>query len=157
MKRALTGRLNKEIPAEAVTVSCAKEGCRVSLKDAPSPHWVIDMDHSFFGLANKPHCDFLFIGWDGNRKVDWIVPLELKKGSVDAAGLEKQLKAGSAFAEEWIAAKRKVQFLPVGVYGGKLKPRQRDLLRRSRISFHGKKYELKLIRCNSRLTKAFGS
>ena len=150
----LMERLKDEIPKRAIVKRCAKEGCEVSLKNAPSPHLVIDVDHPFFGLENESHCDFLFISCDCAGGANWVVPLELKRGSPNATEMVEQLQAGSVFAQAQIPAKYKTQFLPVGVYGGRLHTNQRDRLRKARISFRRKKYEIKLIRCGAPLKTA---
>ena len=123
---ALMERLKGEIPKRAIVNRCAKEGCEVSLRNAPSPHLVIDVDAPFFGL-------------------------ELKRGSPNATEMVNQLQAGAGFAQVRIPAKHKTQFLPVGVYGRRLHKDQMDKLKKARISFRSKKYEIKLIRCGTPL------
>ena len=147
----LMERLKGEIPKRAIVNKCAKEGCEVSLRNAPSPHLVINVDAPFFGLENESHCDFLFISCDCAGEDNWGVPLELKRGSPNATEMINQLKAGSGFAQDRIPAKHKTRFLPVGVYGGRLHTSQRDRLRKARISFRGKKYEIELVRCGTPL------
>ena len=151
---ALMERLKDEIPKRVVVKNCVKDGCKVSLKNAPSPHLVIDVDDPSFGLENESHCDFLFISCDCANGANWVVPLELKRGSPDATEMVEQLQAGSGFAQVRIPAKHKTQFLPVGVYGGRLHKDQMDKLRKARISFRSKKYEIKLIRCGTPLKTA---
>ena len=151
---ALMKRLKDEIPEGAIVNRCEEEGCRVPLNNAPSPHLVIDVDHSSFGLDDDIHCDFLFIGCDGPRGDNWVVPLELKRGSPDATKMVEQLQAGSGFVQARIPVELGTQFLPVGVYGGRLKKMDRDRLRKARISFRSKKYEIKLIRCGTPLIRA---
>ena len=148
---ALMERLKDEISKRAIVNRCAKEGCEVSLRNAPSPHLVIDVDDPSFGLENKSHCDFLFISCDCASGANWVVPLELKRGSPNATAMVNQLQAGAGFAQDRIPAKHKTRFLPIGVYGGRLHTNQRDRLRKARILFRGKKYEIELIRCGTPL------
>ena len=152
---ALMERLKNELPKGAIVKKCEEKGCKVPLPNAPSSHLVINVNHPFFGLEDKTHCDFLFISCDCACGTSWVVPLELKGGSLDASDMIGQLKAGSNFAQAWIPAKYKTQFLPVGVYGGRLHKSQRDQLRKARVSFRGKKYEIKLIRSGTPLKMAF--
>ena len=147
-------RLKDELPVGATVKRCSAEGCNVPLKNAPTPNLVMDLDHPFFGLKDKVHCDFLFIGWDCNGGANWAVPLELKRGSPDATELVSQLQAGSEVARAKIPDEHKTHFLPIGAYGGRLHKTQRDKLRKSRVSFRRRRYEIKLIRCGTPLKTA---
>ncbi len=150
----LVERLKNELPEGTIVKRCSKEACNVPLKNAPSPHLVIDLDHSYFGLKDEIHFDFLFISCDCNGGANWVVPLELKRGSPDATEMVSQLQAGSGVAQARIPEKHRAQFLPVGAFGGRLHIIQRDKLRKARISFRRKKYEIKLIRCGTPLKTA---
>ncbi len=151
---AIVERLKNELPEGTIVKRCSKEGCNVSLKNAPSPHLVMNLDHSYFCLKDKIHCDFLFISCGSSGGANWVVPLELKRGSPDATEMVSQLQAGSGVAQARIPEKHKAQFLPVGAFGGRLHIIQRDKLRKARISFRRKKYEIKLIRCGTPLKTA---
>ena len=147
----LVEQLKDELPEGTIVKRCSAEGCNVSLKDAPSPHLVMDLDHDFFGLKDKTHCDFLFISCECSGGANWVVPLELKRGSPDATEMVSQLQAGSGVAQARIPDEHKTHFLPVGAYGGRLHITQRDKLRKSRVSFRRKEYQIKLIRCGTPL------
>ncbi len=129
---------------------CTKKGCNVPLTGAPSPYLLVDMDCRALGIpADSGRCDFLFVGCESTRGADWVVPLELKRGSPDATDIVKQLQAGAQFAQDRIPAQHESTFLPVAVYGGKLHSAQINKFKRSRILFHGKKYEIKLHHCKT--------
>lgn len=149
--RELLKSMKKGVPERAIVSKCAKQGCRVVLKDVPFSHIIMDLDHSFFGLVDKPHCDFVFIG---SGEPNWAVPLELKRGSPDATEMTRQLQAGSDFVQDRIPATLKMRFRPIGAYGGHLHKRERDQLRKARISFRNRKYEIRLIRCGTPLNTA---
>lgn len=151
---SLFERLKDELPEGSIVKRCSAEGCNVPLKDAPTPHLVMDLDHPFFRLKDKVHCDFLFISWDCNDGDNWVMPLELKRGSPDATEMVLQLQAGSGVAQAQIPDEHRTRFLPIGVYGGRLHISQRDKLRKSRVSFRGKQYQIKLIRCRTPLKTA---
>lgn len=139
-------RLEVGLPEGAIVKRCSAEGCNVPLKDAPKPHLVMDLDHDYFDLKDEIHCDFLFVSCECNGGTDWVVPLELKGGELDATEIKTQLQAGSNFAQALIPEDHKSRFRPVGVYGGRLHKFQRDKLRRARILYRRKRYEVKLIR-----------
>ena len=153
----LVEALKRDIPSECQARRCTKEGCNVPLRDAPSPHLLIDMDcHALDIPSGGGRCDFLFVGCEGTRGAGWVVPLELKSGSPRATEIVEQLRAGAQFAEARISTQHKPTFLPVAVYGGKLHRAERDKLKESRntVSFRDKTYEIKLMRCNAPLKNA---
>ena len=146
----LVEALKSNISSECYARRCTKEGCNVPLKDAPSPHLLIDMDCSALEIPpDSGRCDFLFVGCESTRGAGWVVPLELKSGSPDATEIVEQLRAGAQFAQTRIPAQHKPTFLPVAVYGGKLHRAEIDKLKKSRIPFRGKTYEISLKRCKT--------
>ena len=147
-------RLKDGLPEGAIAKRCSADGCNVPLKDAPSPHLVLDLDHPCFGLKDNIHCDFLFISCDCIGGDNWVVPLELKRGSPDATEMVSQLQAGSGIAQARIPEDHMTQFRPVGAFGGRLHKSQRNKLRRARILYRRKRYEVKLIRCGTPLSVA---
>ena len=148
----LVEALKRNISSECHVRRCTKEGCNVPLKDAPSPHLLIDIDCSALGIPSESgRCDFLFVGCERTRGASWVVPLELKSGSPRATDIVEQLRAGARFAAAQIPAQHKPAFLPVAVYGGKLHRAESDKLKKSRIPFRGKTYEITLNRCNTPL------
>ena len=149
--------LKRNIPPECHARRCTKEGCNVPLRDAPSPHLLIDMDCRALEIpSGSGRCDFLFVGCEGTRGAGWVVPLELKRGSPRATEIVEQLRAGAKFADDRIPAHLEPTFLPVAVYGGKLHRAERDKLKESRntVPFRDKTYEIKLMRCNAPLKNA---
>ena len=146
----LVEALKRNTSSECHVRRCTKEGCNVPLKGAPSSHLLIDMDCSALEIPpSSGRCDFLFVGCDGTRGAGWVVPLELKSGSPDATDIVEQLRAGARFAQARIPAQHEPAFLPVAVYGGKLHRAESDKLKKSRIPFRGKTYEIVLKRCKT--------
>ena len=129
-----------------------KEGCSVSLKDAPVPSITIDMDKRQAPVGqNEAKCDYIFIGGSGNV---FLMPLELKKGKLDASQIVKQLQAGANIAARIIPRGEHVRFRPVGVCGGKIHPDQRRQLLQSEIRFNGQRPTVELLNCGDPLIKA---
>ena len=146
----LVEALKSNISSECHARRCTKEGCNVPLKDAPAPHLLIDMDCSALEIPpDSGRCDFLFVGCESTHGAGWVVPLELKSGSPDATEIVEQLRAGAQFAQARIPAQHKPTFLPVAVYGGKPHRAESDKLKKSRIPFRGKTYEISLKRCKT--------
>ena len=130
-----------------------KEGCSVSLKDAPRPFITIDMDNKQTRVRkNETKCDYIFIGGSGNV---FLVPLELKKGKLDTSDVVKQLQAGANIAATRIIPKRaQVQFLPVAVCGGKFHRIERYRLSQRKIRFRNQNSNVQLLKCGQRLIDA---
>ena len=153
----LVERIKKSLPNRcfAKGQKHTKKGCSVSLKNAPKPYIMIDLDkpEALVG-QNDPKCDYIFIGGSNNVLVE---PLELKKGELDASQVVKQLQAGADIADaRIIPAGDQVQFRPVAVYGGKFhKAQKRELLKpSSKIRFKGVRFNIHLLKCDQPLIEA---
>ena len=151
----LVERIKKKLPAGCIAKGkYRKKGCSVSLKNAPKPPLMIDMDECQALVGkNKTKCDYIFIG--GCDDV-LLAPLELKKGELDASKVVKQLQAGADIATRIIPAGEPVQFRPVAVFGGKLHRIQRaQLLKASnKIRFKGEPFNIHLLKCGQPLIEA---
>ncbi len=148
----LVNLIEKKLSDGCFAKKLKKEGCSVSLKDAPVPSITIDMDKPQVPVKqSETKCDYIFIGGSGNV---FLVPLELKKGKLDASQIVKQLQAGANIAARIIPRGEHVQFRPVGVCGGKIHPDQRRQLLQSEIRFNGQRPTVELLNCGDPLIKA---
>ena len=150
----LVRRIRENLPDECfATGRLRKEGCSVSLKDAPAPFVMIDMDKPQAPVGqNETKCDYIFIGGSGNVL---LVPLELKRGKLDASDIVRQLQAGANIAAARIIPKREqVRFLPVAVCGGKFHRIERRRLSQRKIRFKSQSSNVQLLRCGQRLIDA---
>ena len=150
----LVRRIRENLPDECfATGRLRKEGCSVSLKDAPTPSITIDMDKPQAPVGqDETKCDYIFIG--GCDDVV-LVPLELKRGKLDASDVAKQLQAGANIAAARIIPKHEqVQFLPVAVCGGKFHRAEIRRLSQSKIRFNNQNANVRLLRCGQRLIDA---
>ena len=71
--------------------------------------------------------------------------------------MTKQLQTGAAFAEQQLVPNRaEAHFRPIVAHGGRLHRSQSEALkkRQCHIRFRGGRYEIKLIKCGSRLALA---
>ena len=152
----LVGRIRDSLPDGCIASGrLRKEGCSVSLKNAPTPWVAVDMDKPQAPVGgNETKCDYIFIG--GCDDV-YLVPLELTKQDLNASKITRQLQAGANIAAERIIPKREqVQFQPVAVYGGRFHPAQKHQLSQSasNIRFKGKQFKIQLLRCSKPLIEA---
>lgn len=154
-----------EIVSEALDLSdmesntIRKKGCRISLKNAPKTRLIVDFDKSGSPLAqDQSRCDYLFVADGRKGQEDWIVPIELKRGSIEADTVLRQLSAGAAVAEQIVPRSVRVKFRPTAAFNG-IHKGQIDKLKtaRYRISFHGKSEPIRLIKCGGVLQEALRS
>ena len=133
-----------------------KEGCSVSLRDAPQPRLIIDLDKPGSPLSqNQTRCDYLFVA-EVPSKRDWVVPLELKSGGLDAGKVVEQLQAGARAAEKLVQPSRTIRLCPVLAYGGSMHRAERTVMKQksSWVRFHDYSEPVRQIRCGSPLTQA---
>jgi len=128
-----------------------KEGCSVSLEKAPEPFIMIDMDKPQAPVRqNETKCDYIFIGGSSNV---FLVPLELKRGKLDAGDIVKQLQAGANIAATRIIPKREqVQFLPVAVCRKFSRAEIRRLSQR-KIRFKTQTSDVQFLKCGQPLVE----
>ena len=150
----LVRRIRENLPDECfATGRLRKKGCSVSLRDAPVPSITIDMDKPQAPVGqNETKCDYIFIGGSGNV---FLVPLELKRGKLDASDVVRQLQAGANIANDRIIPKREgVQCLPVAVCGGKFHRAERRWLSQRKIRFRSQSSNVQLLKCGQSLVEA---
>lgn len=154
----LVGQISDSLPDGCFTTGkLRKEGCSVSLKNAPTPSITIDMDKPHAPVEqSETKCDYIFIGGANNVLV---VPLELTKQDLKARKIVRQLRAGADIATRIIPSGEFFQFQPVGVCGGKIHRAERDVLLKSssKIRFRGKRFNIRLLKCGQPLINALSN
>ena len=142
----LVESVRAKVNASCLATRCSAEGCVVSMNGVRGEHVLINMDCRSLGIGRQDsRCDFIFVSDDG----DWVVALELKRGSLDASYVVEQLRAGARFVERIIPRDVEVNFVPLAVYGGKFHRKEREeLLKRANwISFRGERLRVDSLRC----------
>ncbi len=132
-----------------------KEGCRVSLRDAPAPRLIVDFDKNGSPLgSDQVRCDYLFIAEDSSG-VGWVCPMELKRGRFHTSKVVRQLQAGAQVAEQIVPQNTLTKFRPVAAFGRGINIAERDALKRksAMISFRGSLEPVRLIKCGDKLTE----
>ena len=132
--------------------NCRKHGCGVSMKGAPAPHVVVDMDcDSIKNSSNGKQCDYLFVGTE--NKTSWVVPIELKSGDVEADKAVEQLQGGADTADKWLPSESSFQFVPVLAHAG-VHRNDLNILRKKKIKLRNQTRQAVLIRCGKTLREA---
>ena len=151
----LLERIDASVSATCRATACRKEGCGLGLKNLPRRYRLIDMDHAEApGRSHEERCDYVFFGEDAIR--GWVVPLELKRGSVRASKIAAQLQAGAGEAEQLIGADGAVGFVPAAAHGGRVHRQQVNSLARPehQVTFRRTTYKIELLRCGASLADA---
>ena len=125
-----------------------KEGCRVSMANIPSERVVLDVDLAFpTGRARTNQCDFVLFYIDSNQNSLFGVPMELKRGDVDASEAVAQLQEGARIVDNCTPDDVEMNLVLVLVHGDSMHKSQRNRLRTARIRFRGEEFPINTTRC----------
>ncbi len=128
--------------------SYTKEGCRVSMASIPSERVVLDVDLAFpTGKAVTNQCDFILFYTLSTQNSLAGVPMELKRGNVDASEAVAQLQEGARIVDRYTPKDVEMNLIPVLVHGGSIHRSQRNRLRTSRVRFRGAEFPINTARC----------
>ena len=129
--------------------SYTKEGCRVSMANIPSERVVLDVDLATpRDRANTNQCDFILFYIDSTQNILVGVPMELKRGDVDASEAVAQLQAGARIVDHYIPNDVNINLIMVLVHGGNIHRSQRNRLRTSRVRFRGEEFPINTTKCS---------
>ena len=133
------------VDAQCQTTSCRDGSCSLSLEHEAAPV-----------QANRPHCDYLFVGGGDEEGGPWVAPIELTASAARVSKFLPQLRAGAEIADKLLPQSARVRFRPVAAYGGELRRTERDGFLKSgnRVDFRKSPVPVKLVRCGSPLTNA---
>lgn len=146
--------LARTVPDCCSADRCDRDGCKVSLVDAPLKRVLIDMDCRSHQIQNdQKRCDYLFIGEENNTT--WVAPIELKSGRVKSVTVVKsQLEGGTVVANNYLRKSTDFKFVPVLVHGGKISKDVHRRLLSERIQLRGKRGKIARLKCGEQLAKA---
>ena len=141
--------IRKEVGTDALSKSCKRFGCKVSLECMPSHRIVIDVDKAYStDVAQHSRCDYVL--FFARRVGDGVlaIPIELKSGNVDASEASKQLQWGLEIVDRLVPRDSDTECYPILFHGKSLHPKQRKSLNRTKISYRGRKLTILTGRCN---------
>ena len=120
------------------------------LKHAPPKRRIVDLDRSKLPIpTDQNRCDYLFVG--EQHSTNWVVPIELKGGQVDAQTALQQLQGGADVANVWLPHGISFKFVPILAHGKGIHSRDLARLRRNKINLRGQKKQTVLVRCGAEL------
>lgn len=131
--------------------SYTRQGCRVSLanlKSKPANRIVLDVDIAYpTDRAKTNQCDFILFHIEDQQNRLVVVPMELKRGGVDASEAVAQLQQGARIADNCTPKMVEISLIPVLFHGSRIHSTQRNRLRKARIKFRGEEYPINTTRC----------
>lgn len=147
--------IRKAIGSENLSRLRSRAGCRVDLTDAPSPRVVVDADLAFpaHGIGGRK-CDYILFYVETSQNLV-VVPIELKRGSINISEALAQLQGGADFAARFVPARRDFQTTcrPLLFHGGRVHRRKQKRKRanegdRATVRFLGGNFQIKTARCS---------
>ena len=151
----LVAAVKNVVPSDCQSSRCRKDGCSVSMKDAPSLRVIVDLDCKALKISGS-RCDYLFVSEDkGGVSVALI---ELKSGTVKASEVEKQLQGGAQYAQQFFTAGDQLfHFAPVLVRGKRRSKQEYNKLRQAKIKLQDKIRQPKVIESGAPITKVLAT
>ena len=146
--------IRKAIGSENLSPLRSRAGCRVDMTGAPSPRVVVDADVAFpaHGVAGQK-CDYILFYVDAAQNLV-VVPIELKRGSVNISQALGQLQGCADFAARFVPARRNCHTIcrPLLFHGGRVhhlkqKRKRRNERSRATVRFRGGEFHIKTARC----------
>lgn len=127
-----------------------RHGASFSLKGAPGPHLLIDMD-SIHCISQQRRCDYIFVADNLESGTHWVIPIELASGQgKERKTVVEQLQAGAILVEKAVGESASLNFVPV--YIGKFRKvrgsRKHD---RGMVRFQGKNIHVSVVKNGSSL------
>ena len=151
----LVEQVRAKVSKSCMTTRTRKEGCSVSLSDAPGPHLIVDFDKAGSPLViDQLRCDYLFIAEESSDAC-WVCPMELKRGRVRASEVVGQLQAGAQVAEHIVPQHAQAKLRPVAAFGAGIHRAEINALKKNsnKVLFRGISESVRLIRCGKKLTE----
>lgn len=144
-----------KLPEKCKARRCKKEGCSLTHPQLQSTPFIVDMDCDELPVPpDQKRCDYILFSDEGGHK--WMVPIEMKKGSVDPSEVQEQLQAGTNFAASKLLSQNvDITFKPLAVHGGTLKRFVSQELKKPqyKVRFQARKYEIEIRRSGTSLAK----
>ena len=152
---SLVADVGPKVATSCLVRSCGKQGCRVPLDGAATPRLVMDLDKPGSPLGGAAaRCDYLILV-DNDAGMDWVVPLELKRGKAPGS-VVRQLQAGADLAASLLPRDAKVKVRPVVAARG-IHSAAKEVLKQELVRLRGRGEHAKLISCGSPLAIALRS
>ena len=145
--------IREKVPEKCQARRCKKGRCPLTNTQLQSTPFIVDMDCDELPVPpDQKRCDYILFSNEGGH--NWMVPIEMKKGSVDPGEVQKQLQAGTNFAASKLLSQNvAIKFKPLAVHGGRIERFVSQELKKSqyKVRFQAGKREIKLCRSGTPL------
>ena len=122
-----------------------------NLQSKPVNRVVLDVDLAFPRDRTKTNqCDLILFHIDDAQNDLVVVPMELKRGDINASEAVAQLQEGAHIVDRCTPNNVDVNLILILVHGGSMHRSQRNRLRTSRIRFRGEEFPINTTRCGHR-------
>lgn len=122
-----------------------RENCRADLAGLPTDKVVVDMDAVFpSGQHGQKQCDYILFFLNTSEDTCFVIPIELKRGTVK--GARAQLQQGADFAAHYVPRGCKTICVPILFYKHLPKFAHRAL-QKDKVRFRGTNMTVERTRC----------
>lgn len=153
-KNAVLNEISKAVGTENLSQLRSRAGCRVFMTDVPSPRIVVDADLAFPAhRIEGRQCDYILFFFDTFLNLV-VVPIELKRGSINISEATGQLQGGADFASRFVPITQDFETIcrPLLFHGGRVhrikqKRKRRNERQETTVLYRGRYFEIKTARC----------
>ena len=127
------------------------EGCGLDVRDIPLASLTTIHGSHHQARHNRPGrlCDRVIIGESGDG---FVCAVEFKGGNnIDMSGAIEQIQGGLRLAAELLPGQPPGKWHPLLLYSGSMGPREKDLLRKTRVGYKGSKALVDRLNCGASL------
>lgn len=122
-----------------------RKNCRADLTGLPTNKVVVDMDAVFpNGQHEQKQCDYVIFFLNTSEDTCFVIPIELKGGTI--TGARAQLQQGANFAARYVPKGCKTICVPILFHKG-LSTLAHKALQKGKVRFSGKNMTVETKRC----------
>lgn len=143
--------IRSRVGTDNLTKTCSRDGCRVSMEDVPTSRVLVNADRAFSAHNTEgKRCDYVLFFIGASKDTLVMVPMELKRGKIDASAASEQLQRGTEFADRFTPDHSGVNPTchPILFHGKPIHEKERKDLNRAKVKFRNQQLTIKTARCN---------
>lgn len=150
----LPERIRKKVARTCLVRKLNKNGCFLPLDKAPTPRIIVDFDKKGSpALAGGKKGDYVVVAARG-KGGSWIVPIEIKKGSLHAKEAHEQVQAAASAMERFLRKGEKFVLKPV-VAAKRVRHDESQKIKRLMVTLRGVDRRIDVISCGTPLRMVF--
>ena len=153
---SLASEVRKAVDGSCITNRIRERSCRLKEERISIDSVNLDLNKPLSPAEpNVSHCDYIFLGRISDDNREWIAPIELKSGKIEAGEAGRQLQGGADVAHRIVPKETEFVFKAIAA-ANKFPPKIRQDLRKSenKVVFRGVSYVIETVSCGSSLFDA---